>query len=334
MFVAEIIGIERLDLIYSIAIIAAFLLGAKLVNYVLKKSLALTSKTPTEFDDRLIAGVRIPIYVALILAGLSVALYRIEWIQIYSSYISLGFYLSWLLLGGLVLIRIFDLTVRFFGGLWSKRSGAKVDTILGPLIGVGKALIIFFIAISILGIWGIDVVGFLFGWGLIGFATVLALMPILQDIFSGLTVVVTKTFKVGDKIQLSSGEICEVVDIKMQNTLLHDLINKNYLSISNTELMKSKFTLLPESKLRLMIPFKVDYSNVERAANIALEIANNVPSVIEEPKPVVHILDLGDAVKLELSFWISDCSKKHEVLDVVNSKLIEEFGKAKIEYKG
>ncbi|MFQ6076748.1 MAG: mechanosensitive ion channel domain-containing protein, partial [Candidatus Bathyarchaeia archaeon] len=247
-----IVSVELLDLIYSVVIIAAFVVGAKLINYALKRSLALTARTPTEFDDKLVVSVRLPIYTALILAGLSIALNRITWIQTYSGYLNLGFYVAWLLLGGLILLRIFDLSLRFFGGLWSKRSGAKVDTILGPLIGVGKALIIFFLAVSILGLWGVDVVGFLFGWGLIGFAVVLALMPILQDIFSGLTVVVTQTFKVGDKIQLASGEICEVVDIKMQNTLLHDLINKNYLSMSNTDLMKSKFTLLPESKLRLM----------------------------------------------------------------------------------
>ena len=329
-----ILNAVNLDLIYSVVIIIAFIVGAKLINYILKRLLALTERTSTKFDNRLIASVRVPIYAALILAGFNLALNRITQLQIYSEHLNLGFYVAWVLLGGLIIIRVFDLVLTFFGGIWSKMSGARVDTILSPLLGVGKVLIIFFIAMSILGIWGIDIAGFLFGWGLIGFATVLALMPILQDIFSGLIVVVARTFKVGDKIQLASGEICEVVDIKMQNTLLQDLINKNYLSISNTDLMKSKFTLLPESKLRLTIPFKVDHSKVKQATNIALEIANKAPYLIKGPHPKVHILELGESIKLELAFWISDCSRKHEVLDIINSRLIEEFGKANIEYNG
>ncbi|MDH5770286.1 MAG: mechanosensitive ion channel family protein [Candidatus Bathyarchaeota archaeon] len=327
-----ILNAVQLDLIYSVAIIIAFIVGAKLINYILKRLLALTERTSTKFDNKLIASVRAPIYAALILAGFNVALNRITQLQIYSEYLNLAFYVAWVLLGGLIIIRVFDLALRFFGGIWSKKSGARIDTILSPLLGVGKVLIIFFIAVSIFGIWGIDVAGFLFGWGLIGFATVLALMPILQDIFSGLIVVVTRTFNVGDKIQLASGEICEVVKIKMQNTLLQDLINKNYLSVSNTDLMKSKFTLLPESKLRLTIPFKVDRSKVKEATNIALKIANKAPYLIKNPHPMVHILELEESIKLELAFWISDCSRKHEVLDITNSRLIEEFGKAKIEY--
>ncbi|NIR88097.1 mechanosensitive ion channel family protein [Candidatus Bathyarchaeota archaeon] len=320
------------DLIYSVAIIIAFVVGAKLINYILKRVLALSERTSTKFDNKLIASVRVPVYAALILAGFNVALNRITQLQIYSQHLNLGFYVAWVLLGGLIIIRVFDLVLRFFGSVWSKMSGARVGIILRPLLGVGKALVIFFVAVSILGIWGIDVAEYLFGWGLIGFATVLALMPILQDIFSGLIVVVTQTFKIGDRVQLDSGEVCEVVDIKMQNTLLQDVINKNYLSISNTELMKSKFTLLPESKLRLTVPFKVDNSKFKEAMNIALRISNEAPYVIKEPNPKVHILELGESVKLELAFWISDCSRKHEVLDIVNSRLIDEFGEAKIDY--
>lgn len=46
-----ILNAVNLDLIYSVVIVIAFIVGAKLINYILKRLLALTERTPTKFDN-------------------------------------------------------------------------------------------------------------------------------------------------------------------------------------------------------------------------------------------------------------------------------------------
>ncbi|MFQ6086376.1 MAG: hypothetical protein ACE5OY_09010, partial [Candidatus Bathyarchaeia archaeon] len=96
-----ILNAVNLDLIYSVVIVIAFIVGAKLINYILKRLLALTERTPTKFDNKLIASVRAPIYAVLILAGFNLALNRITQLQIYSDHLNLSFYIAWVLIGGL-----------------------------------------------------------------------------------------------------------------------------------------------------------------------------------------------------------------------------------------
>lgn len=219
--------------------------------------------------------------------------------------------------------KIVDLVVRFFSSRWTKQA---VRNVLGPLSKFFKGLIAIALVFVVLGALGIDVTPFLLGWGLLGFAIVLALQPVLTDVFSGFSLLISGSIKVGDRIVLPSGEVCKVVEIKAQNTLLYDLVERRYVVISNTDLLKQKVILLP-AKLKVTIPLSVNSKHAQLANKVCLRVAKSLKEV-EEPK--VHTLSLDEKVRLELEFLITEPERKQEVVDAVCNQLLREFVKAGI----
>lgn len=85
--------------------------------------------------------------------------------------------------------------------------------------------------VSTLGNWGIDVKTLIAGFGITGFIVTFALKDILTSVLSGVMIVVSKPFKVGDRILVDKLEGV-VQNIDMQHTtILHK--NREYM-IPNT----------------------------------------------------------------------------------------------------
>lgn len=327
MVLEAIRGLLANELAYAAVVIILFAIIARATNYALKHAHKFAHRTKTDLDDKIFAALRRPLFLALILVGISLATRRLTALAAYQELLAKIYAVLWLIIGGYVGFKIFDVFITFTSRAMVKRTGAPVTNIMRPLERIVKALILLTILFVLLGIFGIDITPFLLGWGLLGFAIVLALQPVLSDVFSGFTVTANKSFRVGTTVILPSGEICEIMDIRTQNTLLFDLINKHYISIANTDLAKQKITILENNRLRLTVQFTVPSEKIKQATETALKALRGVDGIEKEPKPKVHIIEVSERPKLELAFWVSDAENKHEIMDVVNAKLVEGLSK-------
>jgi small conductance mechanosensitive channel len=144
----------------------------------------------------------------------------------------------------------------------------------------------------------------------IGFAA----MNTLGNLIAGIIVIVSRPFRVGDRI-LFKDKISDVVDINLIYTVLED-IDGVKISIPNQKLLKEEIQNFGRHKILrreiFVTPgFEVDPRLVEKAL---IEAAEKFTNILKYPEPRVDLYDFLDfAVKYRLIVYIN------------NSKIIPKF---------
>lgn len=165
----------------------------------------------------------------------------------------------------------------------------------------------FMLAVSALGI---DVSKLALLASALGIGIGLGLQGIVNNFVSGLAILLEKTLKVGDFIELDSGVTGEVIEINMRATLVRTNDNVDIL-IPNAELTSGRVInwTLAENIRRFRIPFGVAYgSDKELVKKAVLEAASNVPYTLHQPgkEPIVWMTGFGDSsLNFTLGVWVA-----------------------------
>ena len=144
--------------------------------------------------------------------------------------------------------------------------------------GLSRGLIITIGGLVLLGTMGISVTPVIASLGITSLAVALALQPTLENFFSGVQLVVDKPIRVGDFIELDSGEQGFVDRIGWRTTWIRMLQN-NTVIIPNAELSKSKIInyFYPAKELSVPVDVGVHYdSDLEHVERVTLEVAREV----------------------------------------------------------
>lgn len=293
-------------------------------------------RTRTSLDDEILPVLNWPLGVAIVLGGVEASLLRLEVIQripLLAKSLELGFPIVWTLLAGLVAYRLVNILLIHLAHIRRETHPGLISA-LKPVGTMVRLLIMVSLLLTILNIVGVDIAPYILGWGLLGFAIVLALQPILQDLITGLYVSLAQPYKVGDVVQLPSGETCEIKDIKAQQAHLYNLVDRSFLRIPNTDLMKTKVVLPGECGIPLIIPFKLTSdSDFDLAKSLAKEIASSIPEVSKEPQPSAYLVQLdGTTTSFEIVCWLKDPSARRSILDAINTDLRRRFRDAGISF--
>ncbi|MBC3767735.1 mechanosensitive ion channel [Neptunicella marina] len=165
----------------------------------------------------------------------------------------------------------------------------------------------FVVAVSSLGI---DVGKLALIASALGIGIGLGLQGVVNNFVSGLIILLEKSIKVGDFIELSSGVVGEVKAIHMRATLIRTNDNVDVL-IPNSELASGMLTnwTLQDNIRRFRIPFGVAYgSDKTIVKKAALEAALNVKYTLDTQghEPVVWMTGFGDsALNFTLGVWVN-----------------------------
>lgn len=171
----------------------------------------------------------------------------------------------------------------------------------------------FLVAVSSLGI---DVGKLALVASALGIGIGLGLQGVVNNFVSGLVILLEKSIKVGDFIELASGVVGEVIEIHMRATLIRTNDNVDIL-IPNSELANGMLTnwTLEESIRRFRIPFTVAYGSDKTLVRKAvLEAADNVKHTLKTPghEPIVWMTGFADSsLNFILGVWVDpDAVKK------------------------
>lgn len=138
----------------------------------------------------------------------------------------------------------------------------------------------------------------------------LGLQSVVHNFISGLILLLEKSLKVGDFIELDSGVTGEVIDISMRATLLRTNDNIDIL-IPNSVLTSGNVVnwTLSDNIRRFRIPFGVAYgSDKEQVKQAALDAAASIPYTLNKPsyEPSVWMTGFGDSsLNFELGVWVA-----------------------------
>ncbi|MEC7511501.1 MAG: mechanosensitive ion channel family protein [Pseudomonadota bacterium] len=144
--------------------------------------------------------------------------------------------------------------------------------------GAVRALFAVLAILIILSTMGVSVTPIVASLGITSLAVALALQPTLENFFSGIQLVMDKPIRIGDFIELDSGEQGFVEKIGWRSTWVRMLPN-NIVIMPNSKLSNSKLInyYYPERELSVPVEVGVHYSSdLEHVENVCLEVANTI----------------------------------------------------------
>ncbi|MBQ4831672.1 mechanosensitive ion channel family protein [Pseudoalteromonas sp. MMG010] len=162
-------------------------------------------------------------------------------------------------------------------GYYASKS-AVVSNSQSIVRGITRAGVLSIGILVLLSSLGISITPILASLGITSLAVALALQPTLENFFSGVQLVVDKPIRVGDFIELESGEQGFVEKIGWRSTWLKMLPN-NMIIIPNSQLSKSRIInyFYPNKELSVPVEVNVHYSSdLEFVEQVTLEVARKI----------------------------------------------------------
>ena len=160
----------------------------------------------------------------------------------------------------------------------------------------------------------------------------LALQEIFQDIIGGIFIIVDKSLRVGDIIEIDN-KVGKVFEIKLRTTraITRDdkvIIIPNHKFISDIVYNYTQNHKTTRELVRIGVAYG---SDIELVTQILLDIVKSQRTILKSPKPFVIFEDFGDsALIFAVNFYITDSFTDPRVKSDVRYKIDAEFRKNNI----
>jgi len=208
-------------------------------------------------------------------------------------------------LGALVILGVGAIVAGWLGRLADQRMQARaMEPPLRMLaIRALRLVVMLFAVVVALDKFGFQIAPLVAGIGVAGIGIGLALQGVLSNIVAGLTIILTKPFKVGEFIEVVSvhGEVA-VIEL-FSTTLRHP--DHSRIVIPNRKLVGEilhNYGTMRQLSLSVTVPHGTDLA---AALNTVSDIVQRNARVLKDPAPVIgvgQVLDGG--VKLAIAPWV------------------------------
>jgi len=195
-------------------------------------------------------------------------------------YISLGIIIYFVI--KIILTKAFNLKL-------SKVDEKRVMTIKSLLLNILKYLIVTFVVLAILTVYGIDVKTVLAGLGILGLIVGLALQDTLKDFLSGVSIILENQYMLGDTIEVK-GFMGEVIYLGLKTTKIkHYTGSVKILSNRNID---EVINYSQENSLAI-VDFGISYeSDNDKVEEILQKLAIELTETLDNIKGKVEVLGI------------------------------------------
>jgi len=177
--------------------------------------------------------------------------------------------------------------------------------------GLFHYAIVVIAALTIADQLGINITSLLAGVGVAGLALSFAARDTIENIISGVTIIIDKPFKESDWIAIG-GQHATVTEIRLRTTLLTTFDNE-IIVVPNKNIVQDRiinYTLTPRSRVKVLLGIAYK-ENIDEARKVMLSTLEGDERILDDPAPRVIVTDLGDSsVNLQLRFWTEDPLEK------------------------
>ena len=217
-----------------------------------------------------------------------------------------------ILINALIIIIITSIITRLIAFLMNKMERFHKNMTVVYLIRDIINCAIYFIALMIiLQLFGINLAGTLLSLGIVGIAVSFAAKDIISNLFSGMILILGKSIKVGDTIEVN-GKKGYVERISLRSTVLTDDLGiKNH--VPNSTLTNDYYLLYkaPEKyrvDIQVGLPLNMD---VEKFSEEIIEKIASYPDLSKNPRPQVFSKEIKfEESRLKVSFWVKNLNDK------------------------
>ncbi len=164
--------------------------------------------------------------------------------------------------------------------------------------------------------------------GTLGVGIGFGLQSITSNFISGIIILFERPIKVGDRIEVgdTSGDV-----VKISGRATTILTNDNIaIIVPNSDFINKEVTnwSYNDRMVRFKIPISVAYSSdVRLVEKLLIEVAEENPNVLKEPKPIVRFMSYeNSALNFELRIWTSSLiHRQGRVISEINFGIFDKF---------
>jgi small conductance mechanosensitive channel len=205
------------------------------------------------------------------------------------------------------------ITILFAGYIVGRWIGSMLERLLlrlkleppvrSLLVRVVQLLVIGLFGIMALQNLGVELLPLVAGLGVAGAGMALAMQGILGNVVSGLTIIFTQPFHVGDYLSIAHEE-GEVLDINLFSTTLGHA-DRSKVLIPNRKIVGEimhNYGRIRQLNLSVGVSYATD---MNLALRVIEEILRANPRVLQDPKPVFGVKHLADfSVNISINPWV------------------------------
>ncbi|WP_372598892.1 mechanosensitive ion channel family protein [Amphritea sp.] len=326
--------IEQYPLIGAMLIVLASFMIAFFFRSILIRSLQNFHVSSLSFaEDKIIRHLRKPLFTTVLFLGFTLAAQIASLGVITNILVNLSVSIivaSWMRAA-------FHLSTTILESLGS--SGNRIPVIepqTVPILNLSiRLLVILLGSYCLLIIWGINPVGWLASAGIVGIAVGFAAKDTLANLFAGFFILVDAPYKVGDYVNLDSGERGRVTHIGLRSTRL---ISRDDIEITLPNAVIANAKIVNESggtnaNIRIAIAVSVAYgSDADKVCEILQSIGNDNEGFCAEPEPRVRMRAFGGSgLDFELLGWIEKPEDRGRIRHELLIEIYKQFATAGIE---
>ena len=202
--------------------------------------------------------------------------------------------------GPKLVVAIVILVAGYFAARWA--AGAMAGSIRrfefeppvrALVLNFTRALVFLLFGIMALQNLGVDLIPLIAGLGVAGAGVALAMQGVLGNVVAGLTIILTRPFRVGEYVSIVKEE-GEVVDIQLSTTTLAHP-DRSRVVIPNRRIVGEilhNYGQIRQLQIQVRVAYDADLS---RAFAAIRELLQGNPLVLKDPAPAVAVTALGES---------------------------------------
>ena len=218
----------------------------------------------------------------------------------------------WMILNGLVVVMLTLLASLWAASLVEARlmGATEMDSSLRiVLVRVSKALFILVSVLLSFSLVGIDITALSVFTGALGVGLGLGLQKIASNYVSGFIILLDRSIRLGNIIQLDAQTSGTVTQITTRYTVLKNMVGQEF--IVPNEALVANIVLnqtYSDTRVRVTTSVSVAYdADLDKVVALLEDIARAQPRVLQDPPPRALVTLFADSgINIDLGFWIND----------------------------
>lgn len=223
----------------------------------------------------------------------------------------------------LIIIIAASILTRVTAFLMNRMNRFKKDMTVIYLVRDIINYIIYFIALmAILQFFGINLAGTLLSLGIIGIAVSFAAKDIISNLFSGIILIIGKSIKVGDTIEINNKKGI-VERITLRSTIIVDDVGvKDHIPNSTlTNYPYLQFKAPEKYRVDIMAGLALNVDIEEFKDYITRKISEH-DGILKEPEPDVYAKEITfEESRVKVSFWVKDFNSKDKYKLIITNEI-------------
>ena len=257
-------------------------------------------------------------------------------ISLFSNDIELKYFILpivYIIIGIIVYLLIQGFINHIFSSkrLLKKRHHQKrADTLRMMLLNIIKYIIVIFVVLSILTVFGIDIKSILAGIGITAAIIGLAFQDIAKDLLAGISIIIEDQYEVGDYIEIN-GFLGEVVGISLKTTRVRDYKGRTkiYANRSITEVINYNLSS-NAAVVDISVAYEENNEKVDKILNKTIDNLNKTLPKLRGKVELLGIESLDDSAVIYRIIAPVSSMEQYKTERLIRKQIKEVFDKEKI----